>query len=658
MINFFRRHFHLLVAGLLLVMFAMFSLLSEGYFGGADNISHYFISHFAFKYPAHFLDAWGRPLYTMVSAPFALFGLQGAKLLNVLLGISTAWFTFRITQILNLRPAVLAMVFVCFTPLYFVMMPTALTEILFSFVIIFSIFLFLRKNYLAAAIVISFIPFARTEGYIMLPLFMIAFFRAGKAKVIPFLATGIIVFSVAGGLYFKDMFWLINRFPYPVTYTHPIYHNIGSLWHFLERRELILGLPLEILFIAGIAGMTRDLVSKDHSKRQNTLLFFLVLFIPFAVYLAFHSFLFWKAMGGSMGLERVMAAVLPLAAIISMKGFNDLAAMFRASRVLYVTFLIISLGAVIITPFLTYSIPTRLSPEEETVRRATTWLKTSPYAGRLFFFTDINVPYYMNADPYRKNPAECYLFGDCKYLDTIPAGSLLIWDAHFGANESKIPIDSLLGNHRQKVIGYFRPAEPWITLGGGWYDCYVTVTMEPGEQADNYAIRDSLQEILDAKNGYKLLYLNTFENPGDAWNPSYLSADTVHRGERSYRMDHRTEYSPGYTRPVNAMPPASAGQELQVSLYVFFPRVIPGMNTLLVLSFENRDKPYSYSAVNLNDIGLQAGRWRRVTIKALIPEFFSPKDMVKAYLWNPGKQLFLFDDFRVNLLRPGGSPAP
>ena len=81
----------------------------------------------------------------------------------------------------------------------------------------------------------------------------------------------------------------------------------------------------------------------------------------------------------------------------------------------------------------------------------------------MFLYTDNNVPYFMKADPYRKNPVQCSLFGDCKFLDTIPHGSMFIWDAHFGANESKIPIDSLLTNKRQKVVNYFRPAQPWLS---------------------------------------------------------------------------------------------------------------------------------------------------------------------------------------------------
>ena len=651
MTSFFRRRIHLGIPALLLILFAVLSLMSDGYFGGADNISHYLISHFAFRYPPLFLNSWGRPLYTLVSAPFAQFGLQGAKLLNIILGVWTAWFAFRIARMLKIEPAMAAFAFVCFTPLYFAMMPTALTEILFSFIVILSIFLFLKGRYVASAIVISLLPFARAEGYVMLPLFLIALLWVRQARAIPFLATGIILFSIAGGFYYRDLLWLVNRFPYPVNYTHPIYNKAGSLWHFLGLRSFVIGLPLEILFIAGMGAMLRDLLSRDHAIRKNARMLAILVFTPFVVYFAFHSFLFWKALGGSMGLERVMAAVLPLAALISLKGFSDLAALLRKSGILSGSFMVFVIGAVLVTPFITYKTPCPLSPEEETIRRATAWLQASPYAHRLIFYTDNNVPYYLKADPYRKNPAECSLFGDSKFLDTIPCGSVLVWDAHFGANESKIPMDSLLGKRHQKVINYFRPAVPWITFGGGWYDCYITVAMGAGEVADNRAIRDSLQEALDAASCYKTLYLNTFENPGDAWDQSYLTADTVHRGKKAYRMDSRTEYSPGICHPVSTLPPESDNQELRVSLYVNIPVIGHDKNTLLVISFEHRNKSYSYTAVKLNDRKEGAGRWNRVTIGTTVPKFLSPDDQVKVYIWNPGKQLFYIDDLRVYLTK-------
>jgi len=652
------RWFPALVVVILLVFFTALSLSSDGYFGGADNISHYHISHFAFKYPWLFLDAWGRPLYTLISAPFAQFGLQGAKLLNVLLGVATAWLAFRAAQRLRIRPALAALFFVCFTPLYFAMMPTALTEILFGFLMLLGIILFLKGKYISSAIVLSFLPFARTEGYLLIPVFLSAFLWTKQYRTIPFLGTGILLFTLAGGLYYGDPLWLINRFPYPVNYTHPVYHSTGSLWHFLELRHLILGLPLEILCIAGVAGMVRDLFSKDHEVKRNAWSLCMLFFVPFMAYFALHSILYWRALGGSMGLERVLAAALPLAAIIALKGMSDLSDLFRLPRIgpsrmrdgLRGGFLIIVTGTVVVTPFLIYKTPCPLSPEEETIRRATTWLKKSPYSGRLVFYTDNNVPYYLKADPFRKNPPECVLFGDYRFLDTIPQGSALVWDAHFGPNESKIPPDTLLADSRQRVIAYFRPTEPWITFGGGWYDCYITLTTPPGAASDNYAIRDSIEEGLDSLDIDRTLYLNTFENPGDVWDPSFLSSDPAHRGKYACIMDQRTEFSPGLTLPVSSLPLSGRRQEIRASLYIRLKEKRPDLNTLLVISFERENKSFGYTALNLNSGKTRPGKWDRITLSAPVPDSLQRDDLLKVYIWNPGKQVLCIDDLRADLV--------
>ncbi len=773
-------HWYLLGAILLFLLYLVFG--SDGYFGGADNITHYMIARYAFRHPELFLNAWGRPLFTIPAAPFAQFGLEGVKIFNCLAGLATAWLVYRIACRARLRNPDMAIILVIFTPLYLMMLPTAKTEVVFGLVVTLALFLFMRKSYIASAIVISFVPFARTEGFLFLPLYLTALaatgwyrYRAGQRirsfhqsvkadrpvdmlmsetpggkpqlrqnqgsrdssmdsprdrnaarstgkpssippgnehgsgynqcagdhsgqrsadgtrkkritlhyllaenlplRAIPFLATGVVVFSLAGWSHFGDPFWVFTQFPYPVTYTHPIYNQSGSLWHFLGERQYILGLPVEALFIAGslalftrlyrqlrgagggkrvngitgeqvsgetgeqvnkeageqVGGKTGEQVNKGTSERvsgelevpgpernQSFLILVWLALLPFLLYLAFHSVLYWQAMGGSMGLTRVMAAVSPLASLVAMVGYDALVRVFGNSRQdretgsieaqqtrpgigmldgqestsdtgtfegqqarlgigsfevhqtvpetsydtkpgsssetrivtqdqgayhenktrpfttdsiqdlsvsgssfaghgrrdksihgkdpggIYKTFssrlqdalgftfkrtssilttiaMLFLAGWIIATPFITYTIPHPPFIEEEMVKETVAWVKSSFYKDRFFFYTDYNVPFYMDADPFEKPPTRCALIADPKYLDTIPARSIVIWDAHFGSNESKIPIDSLLLDPRQKLVQWIQPEKPWITFNGFEYYCCVTETIGPPE---------------------------------------------------------------------------------------------------------------------------------------------------------------------------------
>lgn len=810
---------------------------SEGYFGGADNITHYLMSRYAFRHPELFLNAWGRPLFTILSSPFAQLGLTGIKMFNILAGLTTAWLAFRISCLLNLKNSWMAPILVIFTPLYLMMLPTALTEIIFSLDITLALFLFIRRQFCLSAIVISFLPFARTEGFIMLPLWFMAlgfmYLKERKSAAyqpyttsrepladssterggfrltaqenralfaIPFLSTGILFFSLAGAFHYSDLFWVFTQFPYPVNYTHPIYNETGSLWHFVNERNFILGAPLQLLFITGTVALAADFLRSlilkhrqkdqtsgllhDHSTQaanslnntdgftpesqplhstgqchdnirqidrapgvnnQQALIFWLAL-APFLLYLAFHSILYWKAMGGSMGLTRVMAAMTPLAAIVAMKGVDALtgaigclASLFhpagaagrgdkfsaaagkRKSRLTRhlipagrIIIALLLAAWVIITPFRLYRIPHPLSPEEISIREATAWLKNSPYSNRFVFYADQNVPFCLGIDPFEKPPQHGALLADVRYLDTIPPGSLLIWDAHFGANESKIPIDSLLSSPRQRLLHWVEPAKPWETFGGTQYFCCITGTrtdldpgfrkffdgkrlLNPGWNAppkyqagsdtggdeplikstsqaqlrtdgslshwirsyvpyDNFAIRDSLLAAMDALKTVKTLYRCTFENSGEAPDTTYLTSSSLPQGNKAFIMDGRTEFSPGMCcQPVADLPSPGEPFAIRASARINVPEPSNIRKIMLVISFEHNFKSYSYTGLNITEpdksgLNPRPGKWRRVSLEVPLPAYQSPADMLKVYIWNPEKALFFLDDLSVEVI--------
>ncbi len=650
MINTLKRNIHWILIGFIGIFFLIYSLLSAGYYGGTDNVTHYLFSHFAFKHPGLFLNSWARPLYTIMSAPFAQFGFHGIKIFNILMGMGTAYFCYRIAKMLEIRHPLLVIILICFTPLYFLMLPTALTEILFSFVFALSFFLILRGNFIAAAMVISFLPFARSEGFVMLPVFFFVFLIYKQYKAIPFLAFGLVFFSLLGSFYYRDLFWVFTQFPYPVTYHHPIYNQAGSLWHFFEARDSIIGLPLELLFLAGIAQIVRECFSADRQVRRQAFLLCILALIPFLLYLAFHSILYWQAMGGSMGLGRVLAAMLPLAALVCLKGFQGLEKIFEFSRLAQRIFMAVVVAGVILVTIHDVSFPYPPTPEEATIRKTCDWFKTSPYAGQKFYWTDISTPFYLGVDHFESNPPNCYLLRESKTLDTIPPNSIIIWDAHFGSNESKVPPDTILSHPHLRLLKYFKPVENWITFGGYPYECYVMKVMLPGQFADNYAIRDSLIETAEVSSAVQNIFFTSFE-------PDPLSADTLKlsrefalNGRYSFTMDERTAFSPGPTQLVSTLPHQTHAAGIRFRVYVYLQGPPSDANTLMVISFENNHQSYSYTALNLNQQKLKPNHWNRVSLSAQLPEFKSPDDFMNIYIWNPGKQVFYLDDMKVDMV--------
>jgi len=70
--------------------------ISEGILESGDAISHYQLSRYSWKYPLHLLDHWGKPLFTLLSSPFAQLGFNGylafgPSPLSVVLSASESW---------------------------------------------------------------------------------------------------------------------------------------------------------------------------------------------------------------------------------------------------------------------------------------------------------------------------------------------------------------------------------------------------------------------------------------------------------------------------------------------------------------------------------------------------------------------------------------
>ena len=642
----YEKHLAFLFLAALSVILVILAFLSPGYYGGADNINHYFIAHYAFKYPHLFLDPWGRPLYNILSSPFALAGFTGIKLFNVLLGILTGYFCYRIAKHLSLSPPYLALLFAILAPLYFIMLLTGLTEILFGFVLVLAIFLFFRGSFVASAIVISFLPFARTEGIIILPLFLLAFLFRKRYLPLPFLLTGFLVLSLAGAFYYKDFFWILTHNPYPLH--HPVYKDKGSLFHFFRNLDDMLGIPLLIFVLAGTAVLAMNLFSKDPPVRRDAFWMTWMIFFPFAGYFLLHSVLYWQALGGSMGLTRVMAGVLPVAALVGMTGYDYIRRKILKKEWQRTGLLFAVIPAVFLVNFTSFRYPVRLSQEEELIREACRWLKTSGLKPVKVYFHDLNVPFYLGMDPY--DNSVCVQQWFTQSLSSVPDSSVYIWDAHFGPNECRVPLDSLMLRTDFELIRLFRPGTGFRTLGGYDYEVCVFRKIVPGSPAGNYQRRDSL--IREEEQRYLTGFVRScdFERPGPDYNSSSLSTEVACSPVHSFLLDGSTEYSPGIFLKYSEVSKIRKDVRVAATVQVYSTEGFSDNPALLVFSLEDFRGSYAYFSQEIGSPDRKAGQWNRISLKASLPEIRSGGNRVKLYVWNRGKKRFWIDDLTVEFL--------
>lgn len=502
------KNFHWLLLITVIILLVVMSFLSEGFYGGADNLTHYYISRYSFKHPHLFLDTWGRPVFTIMSSPFSQFGFQGLKMFNVLLGCLSAFLGFLTARKIGIAKAWIAILFVIFTPIYFLMTMTGLTEIQFGFILLLSVYLFFDEKYIASAVIISFIPMSRSEGFVFLPLFLLAFLMKKKFKPIPFLITGLVFFSLIGYFYiWKDFFWIFTHFPYPMH--HPLYKEKGNLFYFIISSPQIFGLPLLILFLAG-TGLYGYLFFK--SKKEDRLKVFLeiwLLVIPVLLFFALHSVLYWKALFGSMGFVRVVTGVLPLAAIVSLKAYDYLEKKYFKKEIFRKVLLAVLIVLLLISNFPTGRYPVRFLPREQAIKKTAGWLKQVSLNHNIILYTHFYVPYLLNLDPY--NNAQCVQLFNKKWLNFYPENTVVIWDSYFGPNECNFPVDFLEKSRVYKLVNIFRSTSDQNSWDDKSFEIRVYIKVPYGSHFDNNAIRDSINSKFNEARVVKFHSGTTFE---------------------------------------------------------------------------------------------------------------------------------------------------
>ena len=650
------KYLHLIILSLLCILLITLSLFSEGYYGGTDSLVHYFMSRYLLRHPNLFFDLWGRPLFTILSSPFSQFGIHGIKIFNILTGLLASYISYLIAKKLKLSPSFLVILLVCFTPLYCITLMSALTEILFSLVLVLAVYYFFEEKYILSSVIISFLLFARNEGFIFLPLFFLAFLAKKKVKAIPFLVTGFLFFSLIGSFYYKDLLWIIHNFPYSVH--NPAFYKSGSLFHFFALHDQIMGAPLEILAGIGVVYLISQFFSKDRKRRSGAFYEFLLIPGPFVVYVVFHSVLYWKGLGGSLGLERVIAGVLPLAAILGMKGYHRINK-FLPDAWMKTIILIVCIFLVTRMNFLTYPYPIEFGYEENLQKQASGWFEKSIYVKEQLYYTDFNSCFFLDTrpdiDPVKQSGLiQIHSVND---LRSIPPGWIVQWDAHFGANECRVPRDSVMLNPHLKLLNCFQDDNPWPTLGGKPYGILFFIALPHDRKADNYSLIDSLRSEKEKLFQHKILLSYDFETISNGIDSLKISRDRAYSGSQSFRIDKETGFGPVLEIKCSAISSLKKKILIEPTAFVFLPDSLRSDPVLLVVSLEEKNNPYQYETLLLNNLNLKLNQWNRISFMVSLHVIKSGNDVVKVYLWNRGKKELFLDDFKVEALIPIASPV-
>ncbi len=458
----------------LLIIFIYYAVVSPGCEGGMDSYNHYLIARYSWKYPHLFLDQWGKPLYNILASPFANIGFIGVEIFNIFLWLGSAWLTWATVKKLSLSYAWLGFLLVLLPQISIENAISGLTEFLNEFLLILFLFLMASKRWNLAAAICGLLPFARSEGFVIMAVtgFYLIIIEKQYKSLLWFVA-GPVIFNTFGWIVEGDPLWIITNNPYIKAQVKGL--NLcgsGSLFHYVKLSRFVFSLAGSGLVIIGTLSALFYVIKTFGQKVFEIKFLFWLVGGIFWLYFGVHSFIWWKGMMGSCGYTRVMIVITPLMALLGTYALNILILNFTKFKnyILTIVTVLLLVSASHSFQYIKRSFPLQISEEQKVFVEVANWLKTIEYKDGMTYHLYAYLSVLANINPYDKDHFTDLWSFDFEYS---PIGSIIIWDGHFGPNECQIPLKKLKGNPNFILLKSFIPNPPFTTLNNYPFEVFV-----------------------------------------------------------------------------------------------------------------------------------------------------------------------------------------
>jgi len=453
----------IVVLSLLFIFFLIILWKTEGYIGEADSLTHYRFSRYSWRFPEFLLHHWAKPLFTLLTSPFAQFGHGGMALFNLLAGLASAYLAWLSARKLGYNSRYLIPVMLFFMPVYSLNVLSGLTEVLFGLNIILTTYLCLDKKYLPAAIVISFSPLVRTEGIILMAVFGLFFLIKKQYRYIPWFLTGSLVYSIIGYFHFNDFFWLITQMPYAEGAAD--LYGKGKITYFVDVSPKIFGPFTSIMIALGIVLIIIDLVRKRTKIIYDEALLVL---LPFVIYFLAHSVMWWSGIGKSFGMHRYMIAIMPLGALLTIRAFNLMKNYFDSltrKKTYGIIFTVIFTLLIISQPFkILPAFPQKFGVRDKVMYEASHYIIENDLNKNKIYYYDPAFIYFIGFDPFDPDQAREFVPNPANPHIDIKENEIVIWDGHF-SHLLNLNLDSLKASPYFNELAIFEPPYTIIVFG-------------------------------------------------------------------------------------------------------------------------------------------------------------------------------------------------
>ncbi|HWE04400.1 MAG TPA: hypothetical protein VG326_18495 [Tepidisphaeraceae bacterium] len=436
------------VVGAILLFAALSSycaIRSEGFIAG-DACIHYFSARHAFSNPKNLVDVWNRPLVTALYAGPAWLGDREAiRVVSMLVAIGCGCVSYWIARGQGLATPALALIFTLGQPMLFLHSFAEMTELPFALLIGSAFLAWQKERFALAALLVSWSPLARPEGFGIVALMLAALLIYRKWLWVLILPIPVILWDVAGWLMSDRALpwwgWLKASWPYAGTSMYAS----GYLITFVVLLPVVIS---PFVLPAMLVGWGRSLFAIRLLMRGTDsdgeapagpvashplICQFLTGAVPLFV-LVVHSLLFWLGKMASSGEARYLLVVAPFWGVLSARGWEWI---FRRLNWRHC---IGWAGAAVLLPPIAANIATPAVPvsfwhDWRTARSMVAWYRASPLRGDhpRIMSSHPGVYYFLGVNPYGSPNVQAW---GKQSVRARPADTILIWDPIFGSKNA------------------------------------------------------------------------------------------------------------------------------------------------------------------------------------------------------------------------------
>ena len=400
-------------------------------------------------------------------------------------------------KVYNVNYAFFGALLLATQPLYFDLSFRSYSEIFTSLVIVIFLILYKKEYFLIAALIAGYIFTIRQEIAIFCIILGIIFLKKKRWK--EFIAIGVfpVIYNLLGYLKTGDIFYVMSE----VKNVAGLKYETQPLYHYFKVYIFIVGPISLVLFLQGFFGFFAD--TNKIKEYFNKYILFYVLFIT--VFLV-QIYTMWNN-GPNPGNWRYLLHISPICVFFATIGLNNLIDI-KFKKLNYIIsgilifftlaffsktsdgFKLLEISdytkALFLIIFLTLTViisnknpkdylnklailltlcsiaylamdftPKKLSAENITVKSAAEYLNGSEYKGKTVLSNHSLIQFY--AEGYRANPKN-FISINSKNINEAPAGSVVLWDNHYGYRPewgSDVKLETLQNDKNFKLINQF-----------------------------------------------------------------------------------------------------------------------------------------------------------------------------------------------------------